>query len=60
MIAASPLSYLTPNSLNWVTGKGPGKGSSSAVPGDPNKTGFAIIRVKMADGIATGRTTNRI
>jgi len=51
VMAASTLSYLTPNSLNWVAGTGPGKGSSSAVlTGDPNKTGFAIVRVKMPDG----------
>src|SRR5690348_5547084 len=51
VMAASTLSYSTPNSLNWVAGTGPSKGSSSAVlTGDPNKTGFAIIRVKMPDG----------
>jgi quercetin dioxygenase-like cupin family protein len=51
VMAATPLSYLTPNSLDWVAGTGPSKGSSSAVlTGDPNKTGFAIIRVKMPDG----------
>jgi quercetin dioxygenase-like cupin family protein len=50
MAATSP-SYLTPNSLKWVAGTGPSKGSTSAVlTGDPNKTGFAIIRVKMPDG----------
>lgn len=51
VMAASTLSYLTPNSLNWVAGTGPSKGSISAVlTGDPNKTGFAMIRVKMPDG----------
>lgn len=51
VMAATHLSYLTPNSLNWVAGKGPSKGSSSAVlTGDPNKTGFAMVRVKMPDG----------
>lgn len=50
-MAASAPSYLTPNSLNWVAGTGPSKGSSSAVlTGDPNKSGFAIVRVKMPDG----------
>jgi quercetin dioxygenase-like cupin family protein len=51
VMAASAPSYLTPNSLNWVAGTGPSKGSSSAVlTGDPNKSGFAIIRVRMPDG----------
>src|SRR6185437_8130811 len=51
VMAASTLSYLTHNSLNWVAGTGPSKGSTSAVlTGNPNKTGFAIIRVKMPDG----------
>ena len=51
VMAAGALSYLTPNSLHWVAGTGPSKGSSSAaLTGDPNKTGFAIIRVKMPDG----------
>lgn len=51
VMAATRLSYLTPNSLNWVAGTGPSKGSSSAVlTGDPDKTGFAIVRVKMPDG----------
>lgn len=49
--AASTPSYLTPNSLNWVAGTGSSKGSSSAVlTGDPNKSGFAIVRVRMPDG----------
>lgn len=49
--ASTNLSYLTPNSLNWVAGTGPSKGSSSAVlTGDPGKTGFAMILVKMPDG----------
>jgi quercetin dioxygenase-like cupin family protein len=49
--AATTLSYVTPSSLNWVAGTGPNKGSSSAVlTGDPNKTGFAMILVKMPDG----------
>lgn len=49
--AATHLSYSTPNSLHWVAGRGMSKGSTSAVlTGDPNKTGFAIIRVKMPDG----------
>jgi quercetin dioxygenase-like cupin family protein len=49
--AASTPSYLTPNSLNWIAGTGSSKGSTSAVlTGDPNKTGFTIIRVKMPDG----------
>ncbi len=51
VMAASALSYSTPNSLNWVTGTGASKGSTSAVlTGNPAKTGFAIIRVKMPDG----------
>ncbi|HET6896461.1 MAG TPA: cupin domain-containing protein [Candidatus Baltobacteraceae bacterium] len=49
--AATHLSYSMPNHLNWVAGTGTSKGSSSAVlTGDPNKTGFAVIRVKMPDG----------
>jgi quercetin dioxygenase-like cupin family protein len=49
--AATHLSYSTPNSLHWVAGTGSSKGSTSAVlTGDPNKTGFAVIRVKMPDG----------
>ncbi len=51
VMAASTPSYLTPNSLNWVAGTGPSKGSSSAVlTGDPNKSGFSIARVRMPDG----------
>ena len=51
VMAASALSYSTPNSLSWVAGTGPSKGSTSAVlSGNPAKTGFAIIRVKMPDG----------
>lgn len=51
VMAGTTLSYLTPNSLNWVAGKGPNKGSTSAIlTGNPDKTGFAMIRVKMPDG----------
>ena len=42
---------LTPNSLHWVAGTGPTKGSWAAIlVGDPNKSGNAIVRVKMPDG----------
>lgn len=51
VMAASAPSYLTPSSLNWVAGTGPAKGSSAAVlTGDPNKSGFAMVRVRMPDG----------
>jgi quercetin dioxygenase-like cupin family protein len=51
VMAATTPSYLTTNSLNWVAGTGPSKGSSSAVlTGDPNKSEFAMIRVRMPDG----------
>lgn len=51
VMAATAPSYLTPNSLNWVAGTGTSKGSYSAVlTGDPNKSEFAIIRVKMPNG----------
>lgn len=50
-VLASGASYLTPNSLTWVPGTGPSKGSSSAIlTGNPNKTGFAMILVKMPNG----------
>ena len=42
---------LTPDSLKWVPGTGPAKGSTAAtLLGDPNKSGNAIIRVDMPDG----------
>lgn len=41
----------TPDSLHWVAGTGPAKGSWNAVMvGNPNSSGNAIIRVKMPDG----------
>lgn len=51
VMAASAPSYLTPSSLNWVAGTGPSKGSSSAtLTGDPNKSGFSMVLVRMPDG----------
>lgn len=51
VIAAGGASIMSPGSLAWVAGTGPSKGSSSAVlTGDPNKSGFAMVRVKMPDG----------
>lgn len=48
--AAAPTTFM-PDSLHWVAGNGPTKGSSLAVlVGDPTKSGTAIIRVKMPDG----------
>jgi quercetin dioxygenase-like cupin family protein len=42
---------VTPDSLHWVPGTGPAKGSTLAVLlGDPNKSGNAIVRVEMPDG----------
>ncbi len=44
---------LTPDSLHWVPGTGPAKGSTTAVlVGNPNGSGTAIIRVEMPDGYA--------
>ncbi len=41
----------SPDNLHWVAGTGPTKGSSQAVMvGNPDKSGTAIIRVKMPDG----------
>lgn len=41
----------TPDNLHWVAGTGPAKGSSQAVMvGNPDKSGTAIIRVKMPNG----------
>lgn len=51
VMAATSVSYLTPDGLKWIAGRGPSKGSTSAVlTGNPNKTGFAVVRVKMPDG----------
>jgi quercetin dioxygenase-like cupin family protein len=42
---------LTPDSLHWVAGTGPTKGTTAAVlVGDPTKSGTSIIRVQMPDG----------
>lgn len=52
-IAAMPGGTVTftPDNLHWVAGTGPAKGSWAAtMVGDPNKSGTAIIRVKMPDG----------
>ena len=49
--AATTTMMVTPDNLNWVAGTGPTKGSWSAtLVGDPNKSGTAIVRVKMPDG----------
>jgi quercetin dioxygenase-like cupin family protein len=49
-MTASPV-VLTPDSLHWVAGTGPAKGSSLAVLiGDPNSSVTSVIRVKMPDG----------
>jgi quercetin dioxygenase-like cupin family protein len=54
VMAASTTSYLMPNSLNWVAGTGPAKGSFAAtLIGDPNNSGFAMVRVRMPDGYST-------
>ncbi len=47
---AAPV-ILAPDNLHWTAGTGPSKGSWSAVlTGNPNKSGNAVIRVKMPDG----------
>ena len=46
----NPVTF-TPDSLNWVAGSGPTKGSWAAtLVGNPDKPGTAIVRVKMPDG----------
>ena len=46
----NPVTF-TPDNLNWVAGTGPAKGSWAAtLVGNPDKTGTAIVRVKMPDG----------
>ncbi|MEO9170445.1 MAG: cupin domain-containing protein [Candidatus Baltobacteraceae bacterium] len=46
----NPVTY-TPDNLHWVAGSGPAKGSWSAtLVGNPDKSGTAIVRVKMPDG----------
>ncbi|MBV8067251.1 MAG: cupin domain-containing protein [Candidatus Eremiobacteraeota bacterium] len=42
---------MAPQNMHWIAGTGPAKGTSGVVfVGDPNKSGTAIIRVKMPDG----------
>jgi quercetin dioxygenase-like cupin family protein len=49
-MTSAPVMF-TPDNLHWVAGTGPAKGSLAAVMvGNPNKSGTAIIRVKMPDG----------
>jgi quercetin dioxygenase-like cupin family protein len=49
-MTSAPVMF-TPLNLHWVAGTGPAKGSLAAVMvGNPNKSGTAIIRVKMPDG----------
>ena len=46
----NPVSY-TPDDFHWVAGTGPSKGSwAVTLVGNPNKSGTAIVRVKMPDG----------
>ena len=46
----NPVTF-TPDQLKWVAGTGPTKGTWAAtLVGDPNKSGNAIVRVKMPDG----------
>jgi len=48
--ASAPMTY-TPAGMTWVAGTGPAKGTSQVIlVGHPDKTGTAIIRVKMPDG----------
>ncbi|MEO6913295.1 MAG: cupin domain-containing protein [Candidatus Baltobacteraceae bacterium] len=50
-LAASTPTAFTPDNLHWVAGTGPSKGSSAAVlSGNPDKAGFAVIRVNMPNG----------
>lgn len=52
-IAAMPsgATTFTPDTMHWVPGTGPAKGTSAVVMvGDPNKSGISVIRVKMPDG----------
>jgi quercetin dioxygenase-like cupin family protein len=49
-VTATPATF-TPDSLHWVAGTGSAKGSWAAtLVGNPDKSGNAIIRVKMPDG----------
>jgi quercetin dioxygenase-like cupin family protein len=51
VLAAGTVAYVTPDSLHWIAGTGASKGSSTAVlTGNPDKSGFAAIRVKMPNG----------
>jgi len=46
----APMTF-TPADLHWVAGTGPTAGSSAAtLVGNPDKSGTAIVRVKMPDG----------
>lgn len=48
--SSSPL-LVSPNAMHWVVGTGNAKGTSSVVfVGNPDKSGTAIMRVKMVDG----------
>jgi quercetin dioxygenase-like cupin family protein len=50
-IAASAPMTFTPAGMTWVAGTGAAKGTSQAIlVGTPDKSGTAIIRVKMPDG----------
>jgi len=48
--ATAPV-LLTPSAMHWIAGTGPAKRTSGVTfVGDPNKSGTAIVRVKMPDG----------
>ena len=47
----SKVTAFTADSLNWIAGTGPSKGTWGAtLVGNPDKSGTAIVRVKMPDG----------
>ncbi len=49
-MTAAPVT-LNPANLHWIAGTGPATRSSNAIlSGNPNKSGMAVIRVKMPDG----------
>ena len=50
-IGASASTTFTPAGMAWVAGTGAAKGTSQVIlVGHPDKTGTAVIRVKMPDG----------
>ncbi|HEU5479421.1 MAG TPA: cupin domain-containing protein [Candidatus Tumulicola sp.] len=50
-IGASAPATFTPAGMAWVAGTGTAKGTSQVIlVGHPDKTGTAVIRVKMPDG----------